>query len=211
MLVSLADMKTYLGETTTDYDVFLTEQLSVVSEAVENYCGRKFAQANYTQTFYYKDFKGENVDKLPLYHYPVSTITSVEKDGEVVDPADYRVSPKTWFLQYENSQWFTDQYNIVVEYTAGYATIPMTIQACVKSIVEEKYNKKKSGVAINFGQDVQQISIPGSINIAFDYTLQANERKSKFGMILGNWANVLDSFRSERPIVGTITGGEYVV
>ncbi len=39
MLVSLADMKTYLGIGDASYDDFLTEQLVLFSSAIEGYCG----------------------------------------------------------------------------------------------------------------------------------------------------------------------------
>ncbi len=42
------------------------------------------------------------------------------------------------------------------------------------------------------------------MSIDFDYTLQANERKTGFGMILGNYVNILDQYRSERPLIGAI-------
>jgi hypothetical protein len=208
LLVSLVDMKSYLGVTNTDYDVFLTEQLGVISEAVENYCGRIFAQDTYTQTFY-SDERTAPEKSLYLFHYPVSNLGSVEING--VDISD-RVRlqgtkgkitshPIPFFARYEEE--------LVVVYTAGYATIPLTIQSVVKSLVEERYNKKVAGLDLNFGRDVQSISIPGTINVAFDYTLQANDRKNAFGILLGDYTNVLDFYRSERTLVGEI-GTNYV-
>ena len=47
MLVTLADLKTYLGEATTTYDAFLTEQIGFFSDAIETYCGRKLLSASY--------------------------------------------------------------------------------------------------------------------------------------------------------------------
>jgi len=91
-----------------------------------------------------------------------------------------------------------------VEYTAGYSDIPSVIEDVVFNVVEQRYNKKASGVALSFGNDVQRVSIPGVMSVDFDYTLQANERQSKYGMILGNYGNVLDPWRSERALIGEI-------
>ena len=80
MLVSLADMKTYLGESTADYDTFLTQQISIISEAIEGYCGRKFNEATYVETYYLEDILSDNRDyprDLPVYHYPINSITDV--------------------------------------------------------------------------------------------------------------------------------------
>jgi hypothetical protein len=57
-------------------------------------------------------------------------------------------------------------------------------------------------VALNFGSNVQRISVPGVMGIDFDYTLSTNERNNKYGMILGDYLNVFDNYRSERTLVG---------
>lgn len=216
-LVTLDDMKTYLGIPLPDtaYDVFLQQQLDIISASIEGYCGRKFAQATYTQVFEAQDMPtNTNVSYLHMYHYPTISITSVKEkldtDETVVTTytnhqptgkiykTDDSNGRENWFQEYGN----TSQVEIV--YDAGYATTPLPIQDVVYAIVEQRYNKKISGIAISFGDDVQRISIPGVMSIDFDYTLQANERKSAYGMILGNYSNVLDQYRSERAIIGTI-------
>lgn len=200
MLVSLADMKAYLGipSGTTTYDTFLTQQLNVVSDAVEGYCGRKFEDASYTQTFYKEDYE-LNKNEILLYHYPVISITSI-KDGDT-PITDYKLHYPTGYLSRKDGLFFND--TIEVEYTAGYATVPSTVLHVVYSVVEQNYNKKKSGVALSFGNDVQSISIPGTISVTFDYTLDSNQRKNAYGVILGSYANILDQFRSERTIIGS--------
>jgi len=88
---------------------------------------------------------------------------------------------------------------------AGYATIPTIILTVLDSLVQERYNKKVAGVDLNFGSDVQRVSIPGTISIDFDYSLSNNERKSSYGSIIGSYANILDDWRSERSVVGNST------
>lgn len=193
-------LTTYRIEVTT-YDAFLTEQLDLISEVVENYCGRKFLQANYRQTFYRKDFDNA-MKKLFLYHFPVSAVTSIEEDTEAI--TNYRLHKDTGAII--SDRYFLNPADVLkVEFTAGYsyANIPKGIQSAVKTIVEERFNKNKSGVSLNFGSDVQRISIPGTISIDFDYSLSNNERKSAFGSIIGSQANVLDFYRSERPMMGS--------
>lgn len=224
MLVTLVEMKAYLGEVTTTYDTFLTDQLNLFSSTVENYCCRVFAQTSWKQTYYKSDFARENDGhKLDAFHYPVISVTSVkEVDADDVAttllPSDYRVNGAVGFFQRfisgMKSLWFLRlPYDSRVEviYVAGYATIPLEIQSVVKSLVEERYNKKKAGIEINFGSDIQRMSIPGVMSIDFDYTLQANERKTKFGTLLGNSVNILDSFRSERALGITIRENSYYV
>ena len=68
-LVSLADMKTFLGVVGVDDDAFLTEQLNLLSETIESYCGRIFSRLSYTQTFYADEMDTPRRE-LFLYHYP---------------------------------------------------------------------------------------------------------------------------------------------
>lgn len=201
MLVTLADMKTFLGETTSTYDTFLNEQITEVSEVVENYCGRKFLQANYKQTFYRKDYPSPT-KKLPLYHFPATAVTAIKEDD--ADITNYRLHKETGIIL-SDAYFMAPAEILEVTYTAGYAyaDLPKSLQGAVKAIVQERYNKKKSGVPLNFGSDVQRVSIPGAISIDFDYTLSYNERKSAFGAVIGAQANVLDFFRSDRRIYGT--------
>lgn len=200
MLVSLADMKTYLNEVTTDYDSFLTEQLQLVSDTVEAYCRRSFEEKDYIQTFYRDDYP--KISQIELFHYPVSTVTSIFSDADEVDVATYRLHKPSGSLNFKYG--FPCGEEVEITYTAGYAAgqIPTPVVAAVKSLVEERYNRKKSGVALNFGADVQRVSIPGAISIDFDYTLNNNDRKNAFGLILGAQLNVLDYYRSERVIAG---------
>ena len=216
-LVALDDMKTYLGIALVDttYDVFLQSQLDIISASIEGYCGRKFLQATYTQTFEAQDIPtNTSVAELYMYHYPTISITSVKEkldtDETIVTTyTNHSPSGKIYKVDSSNGRenWFQEYGNtsqVEIGYDAGYATTPLPIQDVVYSLVEQRYNKKVSGIAISFGDDVQRISIPGVMSIDFDYTLQANERKSAYGMILGNYSNVLDQYRSERAMIGTI-------
>lgn len=203
MIVNLADMKAYLGVAPTDtqWDTFLQMQLNVVESAVENYCRRKFEAADYRQTYPKNEYDYQS--PVELMFYPVSAITTFKLGDQ--DLTQYRLSKKygTISRSYEDPPFFGCE-DTVVEYTAGYdyADIPADVKNVVYCLVEERFNKKKAGIDLNFGSDVQRISIPGAISIDFDYTLSNNDRKSAFGVILGNHVNILDFWRSERAVLG---------
>lgn len=217
-LVSLADMKTYVGEVTATYDAFLTSSIEIVSDSIENYCGRKFLQASYTETFEAQDFTPIEKYKILSFHFPIISIASV-KEIEITSAGtnetvitDYQLQTDQGLFQRTNEcngriQWFSTYGNlsqVEITYDAGYATTPTPIQDVVFNLVAERYNKKVAGIEVAFGSDVQRVSIPGVMSIDFDYTLQANERRSSYGMILGNYLNILDDYRSERSVVGKI-------
>jgi len=213
MLVTLNEMKAYLGlSSTNEFDAFLTTQITIVSDAIEQYCNRKFAQADYLQTFYREDFSQDDQLKIiPLAMYPVvDLIEVVQKVNEAdligVEIEEYRVHKPTGILNKNNcsGSFFSVGDILEVTYSAGYAEIPALVTSVVYAVVQERYNKKVNGIDLNFGSDIQRISIPGTIGIDFDYSLQNNERKTHFGSILGNHVNVLDAFRSEQAIMGSV-------
>jgi hypothetical protein len=206
MLVTLADMKTYLGIGDASYDTFLTEQLEVVSSAIEHYCRRKFDVTNYVQTFYNWDYPIKM--RLDLFMFPMISLTSIVEDGDTLATTEYVENLKYATVVKETG--FFRAKETVLTYQAGHATIPTLLQNVVKELVETRYNKKTSGVALNFGSDVQRVSIPGTISIDFDYSLSNNDRSTPFGVILGSHLNILDIYKSERSIYGS-SKIEYVV
>ena len=202
LLVTLTDMKTSLGETTTSYDNFLTEQLTIATAAVEGYCARKFLKKSYRQTFYRADFK-ISPKRLSLYHYPVQEITDISEDDTTVPATDYRIA-KDKGLIVSDGCFMSCADMLEVEYDAGYdySQLPALITSAVKSIVKDAYDRKVTGLDVNFGKDIQRLSVPGVVSLDFDYTLSASDRDVKFGQVLGNYVNLIDSFRSERAIIG---------
>lgn len=200
MIVTLAEMKTYLGLSGTTYDAFLTEQLQLISDAVEAYCRRVFKEGDYVQTFYRDE--NETTKRLFPFHWPVTAVESIFEDSVELDDASYRVNKPTGIITRPYGAFFC-AVETVVTYSAGYETVPSPVVNVVKTCVEERYNKKISGVDLNFGSDVQRISIPGAISIDFDYSLNNNDRKNTLGLLLGANLNVLDLYRNDRAIVSS--------
>lgn len=195
MLVSLADMKTYLGITDNSQDAFLTNQILVISDAIEAYCKRVFPVRTYTENFYYSDYQLSKT--LYTYMYPIISVISINEDATLVEAADYRINKPIGLITKPTGSFYAAEDTVVI-YTAGYVDIPPIIQSVVYSLVSERYNKKTAGIDLSFGSDVQRISIPGTMSIDFDYSLSNNERSTPFGTILGNNLNSLDYYRSDR-------------
>lgn len=203
MILSLEDFKEMNDIEDSDYDAFLTTQLQLISDTVESYCRRKFEEVTVRQTFYRDEHNPSK--NITLFHYPVSEVASIEEDGEVLDDEEYRLNGPTGILKRLNYGAFFRSDETVIQYTAGYADgeIPTPVVDVVSSLVLQRLNRKKAGADLDFGSDVQRISIPGVMSIDFDYSLQNNERTSSFGVILGSTVNVLDNYRSSRAIVGS--------
>jgi hypothetical protein len=207
MLMSLEQVKKALNipcEDTSNDD-FLISQINLISEAMELYCGRKFNLASYTQEFYKDEIAKDIVSEIFLYHYPVVNIVSIQQDGE--DITEYRTVKSTGLIRKRTGLFISYDSPLTVMYSAGYQTLPYTLQEVLTSLVRERYNKKVAGVDLNFGSDVQRISIPGTISIDYDYTLENNSQGVALGILVGTYANVLDQFKSERKVVGTLREG----
>lgn len=211
MIVSLTDAKTYLGESSTTYDTFLTQQLQFLSDTVEAYCGRSFVAKTWVQTFYRKDYDYIS-NGIFLYHYPVSSVAYIKEadtlsgisSAVAINSDDYRIhKPSGKITRNDRCSTLTSSEVIQVRYTAGYANVPTPIRQVILNLIQEQYNRKKAGVALNFGSDVQSIAIPGVISVQFDYTLNANERSNSYGSFLGAYLNALDPYRSERTVIGS--------
>lgn len=200
MLDTLTNVKTRLGIVTSDNDTFLTQQIQLISDVIEAYCRRKFLTATYVQTFYGSDYRPSRM--MELYQYPVSEITIIEQDDTPVDEDTYRLHKPTGRVVSDGASFFWAK-KTEVTYKAGYVTCPTPVLAVLDALVGERYNKKTSGVDLNFGSDVQRLSIPGAISIDFDYSLSNNQRSSAYGTILGNNANILDDWRTERALLGS--------
>lgn len=206
MLDTLNNVKLRLNITGTTYDTFLTAQINLVSDAIESYCRRVFNVTDYIQTFYREDYNPCRM--LELFHFPVVSIDSIVEDTVTLDPTLYRLHKpsgrviRTLTTGLGAYGAFFRAQQTDVTYSAGYGAVPTPVLSVLDSVVQERYNKQTSGVGLNFGSDVQRISIPGAISIDFDYTLNNNDRKSAFGVILGNNLNILDTYRSERAVLG---------
>lgn len=211
MLVTLAEVKAHLNIPVADtsQDAFLNNQIALVTTAVENYCNRSIVARTFEETFY-GAYTGrvERPYQVTLYHFPIIQLIEVrnERDDHVViNPlADYLVHKPTGKINKKslcgvNVTPYYDQ-NIVYKYRAGYETIPADIKFVAFSLIGEAYNKKKNGVDMAFGSDVQSISIPGVISIAYDYSLEDNQANQSYGVILGKYRNVLNYYRSDRAI-----------
>lgn len=199
MLDTLVNVKTRLGITTTDDDVFLQAQVNLVSDTIEAYCRRKFLASNWVQTFYRGDYRPSYL--VELFYFPLVSVASIVEDTVTLDPSLYRIhKPTSRIISKTHGFFWADE--TVITFNAGFASTPTPVLSVLDSIVNERYTKKKSGVDLNFGNDVQRISIPGAISIDFDYTLTTDDRTDPFGIILGNNLNILDKYRSERAVVG---------
>lgn len=160
-LATLADLKTYLGlSAVSSADTELQRMLDMASTTAENFVGRSFASATYTERRNGWGFgKANNInqgcsdygndsgsDMMRVHQWPITAITSVTISGTVISAGD-GVSTGYWFendtIYLLDGQVFTrGRKNVIVVYTAGYTTIPADVVHAVIEIAAQAYREK---------------------------------------------------------------------
>jgi uncharacterized phiE125 gp8 family phage protein len=150
-LTTLANVKAILGITAATYDDILENYIDAATEAIENYCNRRFLSTVHTNEIY----DGTGSKYLVLRHYPIITFTSAQKLISDYESNDWEDLETEW-LQHQatNGRVFYEGgfhegfSNYRFTYTAGYVTIPNDVRDACEKLVVEWYNNrtKASGV-----------------------------------------------------------------
>lgn len=94
-LASLASVKTELQITAATDDVWLQEKITEASLVIAAYCGRSFGQETITQTFRLDD----QPLALQLARFPVTSLTSVTEDGDLLTSDLYEAQVNSGLLR----------------------------------------------------------------------------------------------------------------
>jgi len=182
MLVTLQQVKDYLGIIDTDSDTLLTSLLTSADALVKSYTGRDFEEETYTHLF---NWKWEY--EFLLKQYPVSVLTSFKYNtGSFSSPVwtdfdaeSYKLEPengKIWMM-FSLPKWIQ---NIQAIYTAWYvwysewppiveSEIPAEISQAVIQLTAYYYNWSKSDWIKSENVDwtwvVYDKTIPTNINL----------------------------------------------
>lgn len=147
-LTTLSDVKAFLALGTavgaTD-DPLLSRIITAVSQYIETYCNRVFAQATYTETR-----NGNGRRSLSFLQFPVTTVTTVTVDGVSIPArpafgsgsfnvvnftgggagAGYVFDTQTLYL--DGYAFSRGKQNVTLTYQAGFPSIPYDLgQACI--------------------------------------------------------------------------------
>ena len=156
-ICTLADVKTYLrtpsGDTSNDAE--LTNLLYVATDMIEAYCNRPIVpKAVPTESH-----DGWGGDTIMLWYRPVASIQSVTEYWSTggahvlseVSPAapgdGYQLEKRTGRLirSFDGvwpKPWFPGSRNVVVDYTAGYSTMPPTIWQAARELVAHIFTQE---------------------------------------------------------------------
>jgi hypothetical protein len=134
-LTTLASVKLYLGIIATTADAKLSPMITAVSAWIKSYLNRDILQASYTETL-----NGTGTSQIMLANYPATAIKSVTVDG--IDKTSCAVCDGRRVVSLTDGSTFTRGFaNVVIEYTAGYATVPFDLEHVACRIVAWGYNE----------------------------------------------------------------------
>jgi hypothetical protein len=167
-LTTLESVKTYLGTTANTVDDKLSPIITAVSAWIKSNLNRDILQTSYTEIL-----NGTGGQQIMTANYPVTAITQVLVDGVDVTANAITDGRRVISLVYPNSgtPWAGVSIfrrgimNVVLEYTAGFATVPFDIEHVACRIVAWGYNESSrlQQVSKSMGGEVvsfSQLSVP---------------------------------------------------
>jgi len=140
-------VKTHLGLSGSTYDNVLDALIPAASEAIENACGRRFAQAAYTE---YRD--GEGLDRVVLRRRPVTEIAGVWDDpsrtfGDAtkLDADEFVLDGERGIVRLRAGTFSEGVRNVKVSYTAGAATVPDDVAQACRMLIAAWFHAGREG------------------------------------------------------------------
>jgi hypothetical protein len=133
-LITLEELKLHLGITTTTEDERLEAAITLASELIATYCGRRFAFANAVETFSFDPCEqSRNMAALTLSLYPVVEIESVAIGDAALEETSYQIDAASGLLWSVNATWSG---TIVVTYSGGYFLPDEAPAALTAAVIE---------------------------------------------------------------------------
>jgi hypothetical protein len=129
-LTTLDNLKGYMVNSGQTNDVLLQRMITAISLEMETRMNRDIVSTSYS-----KSFDGTGGKVLVMPDYPVTAVSSVTIDGQIV-PLGSVITPGYYFTPSEivlnGYRFCAGKQNVVIVYTAGYSTVPADLeQACI--------------------------------------------------------------------------------
>jgi len=172
-LITLVDLKAYLGTTPAGADALLEILINQVSGMARTCLGRNLIQATYSNLL----LDGPGSEYLYLPDWPISEVTGVYEDDVLLTiDTDYKVYAARGILRRLNGIWAEGALNIKISsHKAGYliTDLPRDIQALVVNKVAAEWQRQKNSM---WGQTSRSTS-GGSENFELPLAFTEDEEK----------------------------------
>lgn len=187
-IISTVEYKSWAGITDAGFDTRLGVIIPAVQDTLEDYCGRAFDEATYSD----RKYDGNGEQSIWLDNAPVTAVSAVKvvaSDGTTttLSADSYRFTDKgelhrlssneaLWgqpvsFLRASVPVWenFAPD-NILVSYTGGYSTMPTSLQLLMYTLVDAAIEQAgESWMLASTGDGTESKSFlnPTDINLRF--------------------------------------------
>ena len=151
---SIDDINTFLGTTILPDDAQALLAIDEATAVIQNYCNQKIEQVSDDTTL----LDGTGSTKLFLPEIPVSSITSVEVDGVLLDPTYYALA-ENGVLWRKHGVWTVGARNISITYTHGYASIPEDVKGVCYRSAARLYQAQLKARRQDFVSGLQSVSV----------------------------------------------------
>jgi len=138
-LVTMDDLKAWLGMRGTDDDALIQELASAASDDFKRACSQELAAADYTEAI-----DGMGRAEVYLSEGPIISVTSVTDGGVDLDPSDYVVYAHPPRIRLKTGRFSKLPQGVTVVYRAGYETIPADIRAACCALGVFLFNRRRS-------------------------------------------------------------------
>lgn len=173
-LVTVGDLKTFLGISTPQYDSLLEMLINQSTDFIESKCDRRFKETTHTNA----EYNGNGTKKLVLKQYPVISFTQLQENHNAnnsdnwstIDAEDYWVEDSSGIITM-TSPFSIGTQNYRVTYSGGYATIPSDLQFACCLLAGEAFNQRR-------GAGIKQESL-GDHSITFESVSMSDGQVSK--------------------------------
>lgn len=146
-LTTLANVKQWVNVTNSTDDSLLTRLITSVSNFMQSWLNRQL-----TSTAYADAYDGADTDTVMIPNYPVTAVASVVVDNIPIPASTDPTTPGWTFDQYSvrligGYRFSRGRSNVVINYTAGYSTMPVEIeQACIELVSLRYAERLRPGV-----------------------------------------------------------------
>jgi hypothetical protein len=147
-LTSIANVEQWLNlQSGCTDEALLVRLITAASGFIRTWCDRDFVSQSYTDTL-----DGKGAARMPLPNTPITAVASLAIDGNVIPPGDPVSTPGYFFtstmLCLNGYRFSRGMANVVVSYTAGFATVPPELeQACIELVAFRYRELDRIGVA----------------------------------------------------------------
>ncbi len=130
-MVTLDEVKDWLGRTGTGDDDFLQGAINDWSDTIESRCNRVIKSAIYADEIH----DGGKIALIPR-NIPVTSIASIEVDGAALEANEYTLDKESATIRMKSGHAFAGgPGSILLTYTGGYSAVPGDLKRAVKQLV----------------------------------------------------------------------------